>query len=432
MSAKTMTIRTRDDFLIFLIQNSQTFTTQMRKILTLQLIVFFCFITCEAKSQVEQKPMNGIETAKLILSKSENADKVPEDAKTDFVNEIDRIEKSKFVRVLYDKMSKWRKERFAETIEGWIERFPEKDYQTETIIKSHAVQFLGVIVQLYIVPPTRFSRESLNKAHSQLVEIEDIFRTDARAKLVTLSNELKSKHPYLGENFMLSHERVNNSFKLSFSLDDDVNPFQRVPVSDSVFEKLKADISKTIKDSNVIKPDAAKSYLSDIEKYLSYIGKVNNIRDENEVKKHVKEHIERMRIGLADDILSNLRTGVFWQCERQVVEAYWRAISQEIKTNYEKYAKEVDSLVDYSIVRKAFDEHWKISQELIDKRHVEWKKEFDLVVASQPREPTVEYEIPQNKNFVFRLLAIALLNVILISLIIYFWRRGKKKRSNPS
>ncbi|GHT19114.1 hypothetical protein FACS1894189_7740 [Planctomycetales bacterium] len=186
---------------------------------------------------------SGVAVAKSILFGSESAKDIPESAKFDYLGEIEKIENSRFVRVTYSQMSAWRKEQFVQGVNEWIRRFLEQDFRTEIIIKSHTAQCLYPIAQLFLVPPTNSDKTVLKKAHTQLVELENIVQEKVRNKVNAFSESLRKQHPILGEDFVLELEDLNRRFRCAFQMEDDLNPFQRIPIADADFEKLKMQVS---------------------------------------------------------------------------------------------------------------------------------------------------------------------------------------------
>jgi hypothetical protein len=82
-------------------------------------------------------------------------------------------------------------------------------------------------------------------------------------------------------------------------------------------------------------------------------------------------------------------------------------------------------------VKKAFDEIIKIQGQQAQKSHDDHKKKFEMIVASQPKEPSqpkeTVYELPNNNHSFRRIVIMAVVNVIMLSLLLYLaWRRKSR------
>jgi hypothetical protein len=369
----------------------------------------------------ESKLATGFVVAESILSHSDKAKEIPETIKADLLKEIDRIEKSKFVRVPYDKMSKWRKDQFDTMVSDWIEKFPEKDFRTKTILEAHTAQNMGFIAQLFVVPPTDDAQKFQQKqnAYNQLVKLEKQIVDDVKLKLGELSEKMKLRCPALGDDFHLYTAQYDDFFKCSFVLEDDLNPFLRVSVSDAEFDKLQKNVRNLIKGFQV----QEQIYIND----LATIELKTN--DKTISDKDKSEYIADIKNRMSMSVLFEIHSDFVHSCNSLIDEAYRDVIPSNVMSDYKNYAAEVSQLVDSSSIVKAALEKHELKLKQIQESDDKHKKEFDMVIASRPQ--SVHREVPaRDTGFSQRIVIIGTVNIVVICVLLFLYYLMKKKDTN--
>jgi len=141
------------------------------------------------------------------------------------------------------------------------------------------------------------------------------------------------------------------------------------------------------------------------------------------------DFIRSLTAGLMRDVRNQFSSSIRRQCSDLIERTYSDVMPTGVVNNYRRFANDIESLFDTSIVRTAFEERRKITQEQLQKRHDERKAAWGMVVASQPRgEQIPDYELPEiNRN---RLLTFIIVNGIIVAafaILAYLrWRNVRK------
>ena len=358
----------------------------------------------------------GAQAARQIVATSTKLDNnALQTAVDSFCSEIEKIENSTNVRVTYSQMSPWRKDVFRQEVMGWIEKFPHGEvYQTETILKAHNAQHLVGVTQLYIVPPLKIDQTVAKESITQLNEVESILREGVDKKLSDISNALTKKYPVLGNGFSLG--KIDDFLLMKYAplLEDDLNYKLRYPLESSHFDDIKNRILNVIEKTNIDCPDIEDGHISELAQ-LKKEGKIDSV---NSLINSLKENIKK-------NVYFRFSTSIQKQCNDIIDKAYGDVVPSRIINDYRRFGNDIERLVDTSVVKAAFEEHWRISQEQIKKWHDERKSQWDMIVAEQPRgEPIPDYELPEpNRGKLGRFLIVN--GIIITVFVLYYFLRWR-------
>jgi hypothetical protein len=385
-----------------------------RTFLVLALLSRCLFLIGSTLVADESQLTSGVDAAKSVLENSEKVKEIPDEQKTYLLKEIDRIEKSAFVRVPYKKMSQWRKDRFAELIMEWIRNFPAKDYHTETILKGHTAQNLNPIAQLYIVPPTTYSKEIKQKTLDQRKEMLNIVKGEFKVALTKLSEKLKTQYNNLSDDFSLYNEaEIESNFGRAFAMEDDLNPFQRVPLSDDAFEKLKKQIKSIFGKIEI----SGKTYQNTDLTIKRFADRFKN-RDKTD--EWYKEELLRTQTSASQFMMFDFKSQ-FFSCRDVIEKAYHKVTPSDIVANYKNYGSEISQLIDSSIVLKASREANEIQQKLIQVEVEANKKKFEMESTQPEVLQQNSHSLPHASRANFnRIIVVVAANVLLVLAITFY------------
>lgn len=339
-----------------------------------------------------------------------------------FAERIAAIQASPNAVVSEAELSPWRQRRMLAAIEDWGRSFPPAEERSEAIVQGHACQWLQMIAPLHVVAPRSTTPENFAAIEAQLSRIRNVYAEAMRPRIITALTALlnvEGSDEVLPQDDLevLANRMIQQALQgLTLEKDDDANPGPRHPIPEREF----ADVENRVRTAALNSPIEIQhlARLIDRDEWRA----VQSADCDDQTRRAVEASKEILcdRIGLAlrgnDSAFASLE------------KAYGDTVPASVTKEFRQYRLTLESLIDTKAIEQGFKERSALAAANQERWVAERRREFELIVASQPPLPPdpPAMSASGSRSNVFLIVNSVLVSLILAALAVRHFRRVRR------
>ena len=338
-----------------------------------------------------------------------------------FAGRIVELQASPKALVSPEALSPWRRRRLLAAIEGWGRTFPPAEERNEAVTQGHSWEWLQLIAPLHVIAPRNTRPETFSAIEAQLSRIRNVYAEAMRPRIITALTALlnvEGSDEVLPQDDLegLANRIIQQALQgLTLEKDDDANPGPRHPIPEREF----ADVENRVRTAALNSP-------IDIQHLARVIDRdewraVQSADCDDETRRTVEASKEILcdRIGLT--LRGN--DSAFAVLEKAYVDTVPASVTKE----FHQYRLTLESLIDTKVIEKGFKERSALAAANQERWAAERKREFELVVASQPPPPAPPtMPASGSRSKIFLIVNSVLVGLIVAALAVRHVRRGRR------
>jgi len=339
-----------------------------------------------------------------------------------FAGRIVELQTSPKALVSPEALSPWRRRRVLAAIEGWGRTFPPAEERNAAVTQGYSWEWLQLIAPLHVVAPRSTTPENFLAIEAQLSRIQDIFSEAINpriiAALTALLNAEGSDEVLPQEDLeVLANRIIQQALQgLALEKDDDANPGPRHPIPEREF----ADVENRVRTAALNSPIEIQHLARLIDRGEWRAVQSADCDDQTRRAVEASKELLCCRIGLA--LRGN--DSAFAILEK----AYGDVVPDSVTKEFRQYRATLESLIDTKAIEEGFKERSALAAANQERWAAARKKEFELVVASQPLPspalPAISASGSRSK--VFLIVNSVLVGLIVAALAVRHVRRGRR------
>ena len=338
-----------------------------------------------------------------------------------FAGRIVELQASPKALVSPEALSPWRRRRLLAAIEGWGRTFPPAEERNEAVTQGHSWEWLQLIAPLHVIAPRNTRPETFSAIEAQLSRIRNVYAEAMRPRIITALTALlnvEGSDEVLPQDDLevLANRIIQQALQgLTLDKDDDANPGPRHPIPEREF----ADVENRVRTAALNSP-------IDIQHLARVIDRdewraVQSADCDDETRRTVEASKEILcdRIGLT----FRGNDSAFAVLEK----AYGDTVPASVTKEFRQYRLTLESLIDTKVIEKGFKERSALAAANQERWAAERKREFELVVASQPPPPAPPtMPASGSRSKIFLIVNSVLVGLIVAALAVRHVRRGRR------
>ena len=338
-----------------------------------------------------------------------------------FSGRIVELQASPKALVSPEALSPWRRRRLLAAIEGWGRTFPPAEERNEAVTQGHSWEWLQLIAPLHVIAPRNTRPETFSAIEAQLSRIRNVYAEAMRPRIITALTALlnvEGSDEVLPQDDLevLANRIIQQALQgLTLEKDDDANPGPRHPIPEREF----ADVENRVRTAALNSPIDIQHLARVIDRDKWRAVQSADCDDETRRTVEASKEILCDRIGLT--LRGN--DSAFAVLEKAYVDTVPASVTKE----FHQYRLTLESLIDTKVIEKGFKERSALAAANQERWAAERKREFELVVASQPPPPAPPtMPASGSRSKIFLIVNSVLVGLIVAALAVRHVRRGRR------